>query len=360
MRHLLVSFYLVAAFSLSAQDPWVKFVDPKSRLAGFKDLSGTIRIAARFENYFVADTFHNIIAVREPVAKSYESYYLLKSGKKTGRDSLYLFDGYDCESDGMIMYKDHNTDYIGYLNANGNAVIPAVYNSATGFRNGFAQALFGAKKRCWEGGDDTTNCERLILEGGRQLLINKQNEILAEGIASDFYQTVDWYSTRINEVPEDTSIYVKVDGKNGIKYYFIHFQKEFQKWFYNDFLASLNTGQTKYLFPEIMIWDQKNGWRSISREAYMKSYSEVLKKERFQTGANKKLNFGQGEFSDYVMTSPVYLEFFTSCGRFDKYRYPFFVVQLSYSKNGKFDHSESFEFIRTSHGYRLMQAPISH
>jgi hypothetical protein len=360
MRYLLIFLCLKASFALCAQesDPWLKFVDPKTRLAGYRDAGGTVRIPPKFENYFVADTFHNIIAVREPVNKTYDSYYLLKNGDKAGIDSLYLFDGYDCESEGMILYQDHKTDYVGYLDINGTPVIPAVYNTATCFRNGLAQALVYAKRLCWEGGYDTVDCERLTWEGGTGVLINKKNEMLAEGLPSDFYQNVDWYSVMINKVPKDTSIYLRIDGKNGNTYYFIQFEKEFKNWFATDFLSSLATEKSKYIFPEVMVWGEKTNWHNITREEYMKSYSGVLKKERFETGPTKKISFGLGEFNDYVMTSPIYRRFYNACGKFDKYRYPLFVVTISYyKKNQQFDHSESFEFIRTAHGYYLMESP---
>lgn len=359
MRYLLLWLHLVAAATSFGQDkdPWIKFTDPKTRLAGYKGAGGTIKIPAKFENYFVADTFHNIIAVREPAGNKYESYYLLKNGARAGTDSLYHLGGYDCESDGMIMYNDVKTGYVGYLNIDGAPVIPAVYNTATSFRNGWAQALINSKKRCWDASDDTTDCEHLIWEGGTGVLINRQNEILAEGIPADFYQHVDWYSVRVNDMPKDTSVYVRVEGKDGKTYYFLHMQKEFQKWFLTEFLPASPADKAKYLFSELMVWNEKESWHGISKEAFLKSFSAVLKNERFQFNADKRLGFAQGEFSDYVMTSPIYRMFYTACGKFDKYRYPLFLAQISYYKKNEFDHSESFEFIRTSDGYRLVEAP---
>jgi hypothetical protein len=64
-------------------DVWIRYHDKAKNLYGYKDLKGKIKIPAKFEKYFTqADSFYNIISVKEENLHNYKTYYLLKMGKK--------------------------------------------------------------------------------------------------------------------------------------------------------------------------------------------------------------------------------------------------------------------------------------
>ena len=115
------------------KNSWTSFWNTDSTLIGFKDKSGAIKIEPRFKGFTNARKFDNIMAVTD---EKWKSYYLTKSGKIIGRDSLHIFDnGADCESEGFIRFKDKKTDQVGMFNSNGDVVIPAEYNDLTRVRN---------------------------------------------------------------------------------------------------------------------------------------------------------------------------------------------------------------------------------
>src|SRR5688572_25077080 len=138
-----------------------------SELSGYRDLKGNIKQPAKFGGFTRADSFHHIIAVTETIDRSYKSYYLLKDGRKIGQDSVFVLDfTFDCESEGKIIFKDRKKDRVGFLDKNGSAIIPAIYNYVSPFRNGIAIAHRNAKRKCLEKNGDTTRCEHLGWEGG--------------------------------------------------------------------------------------------------------------------------------------------------------------------------------------------------
>jgi hypothetical protein len=135
---LFIITLLSAHFSFGQkEDVWVRFRDTTTELSGYKDLKGNIKLPARYGPLTRADSFYHIIAVTETINDSYKQYYLLKDGRKVGQDSVYVFDTYfDCESEGKIIFKDRKKDRVGYLDKNGMAIIPAIYNYVSPFRNG--------------------------------------------------------------------------------------------------------------------------------------------------------------------------------------------------------------------------------
>ena len=117
-------------------------------MAGFKDKNGIIKIAPMFKGFTSGARFENIIAVMEVDNGEAGRYYLTKSGKIVGRDSLHMFDnGTECESEGFISFRDGTTDKAGMFNRNGDVAIPAEYNELTRVRNGMITAIKGATKK---------------------------------------------------------------------------------------------------------------------------------------------------------------------------------------------------------------------
>src|SRR3954464_8656370 len=119
MKKIIIYIFLCLNFTLSAQDKdtWVSFWDKDTTHIGFKDKNGNIKIAPKFMGLTFANKFDDIIVVSEEVNETWKSYYLTKTGKIVGRDSLYIFDNSpDCENEGFIRFKDPKTDKMGLFN----------------------------------------------------------------------------------------------------------------------------------------------------------------------------------------------------------------------------------------------------
>lgn len=358
-----------------SQDVWVRFRDSVTEQSGYKDLKGNIKIPAKFEDFTRADSFYNIIAVNEKVDSSYKSYYLLKDGRKVGQDSVFMFEfTFDCESEGKIIYHDRKKDRVGFFDKNGVAIIPAIYNYVYPFRNGLAIAHRNAKRKCWGKDGDTTNCEHLGWEGGESVLINEKNEILADSIIIDL-DNINWYSKKVNAFSIDTSIYVSIKGKNNITYSFVDYDKEFKKWFKTVFVPSLKHPNTlkNLLFTEITSWSEGKGWTALEKEEFLKALPEKILSARFETNKLKKISMSQDMFNGLIYDKELYWKYLNSCGGHNNDRFPLFSVGITYYKmrttplgnissdflkEYETDHQESFEFLRTEQGYKLLSAPI--
>jgi hypothetical protein len=360
---------------------WVSFYDTAKDLTGYKDLKGNIKIPAKFYSPAEADSFYNIIAVNEMVDSSFDFYYLLKNGRKLGHDSVYMFDfTFDCEQEGKILFQDKKKNRVGFFDKNGVVVIPAMYNYALPFHNGVAIARRNAKRKCL-GGKDTLRCEHLSWEGGETIMINEKNEVLADSVDIDL-NSINWYSLKINDAHVDTSTAVMIKGNNGNTYSFINYEKEFTRWFYSSFLPGLNSPSDnrfqQFLFQKISYWKEKKGWITVNSNSYMTSFPSVITKERFRTSETKELYINPEELSGAIFEQKEFRKFFNSCGRHNAAAFPVFTVSLDYYKErikplalktaastgaahtSKYesDHEESFEFVRTADGYRLLSISL--
>ena len=170
----LSSFIFLDSIGAQTSEPWVWFSD-STKLYGFKDLHGNIKVPAIYEGRFMStpDTFYNIIAVSEKT----KQYYLLKNGKKVGLDSVYTFDWeYDCEQEGKIRFRNNKLNLVGFLDKNGVPIVPAIYSYASPFRNGLSLACYGASLKCVDEREDgdTSNCEHYAWIGGVRRIINEK------------------------------------------------------------------------------------------------------------------------------------------------------------------------------------------
>lgn len=369
------------------RDYWIRFYDTTTQLTGYKDLKGNIKIPLKFDNLTTADTFYNIIAVNEKIGDLYSPYYLLKNGRKVGKDSVFMFDfSYDCESEGKILFKDKKKDRVGFFDRNGVVVIPAIYNAATPFRNGYAIALKNARRKCWGENEDTLNCEHLNWSGGEIVLINEKNVILVDSVKSDL-ANINWYSCKINDTNIDTSIYISIRGNQGNIYSFIDYEKEFTKWYHEIFLSAinpLNKGMLKnLLFSEILCWTKKRGWTNLNSEKYLQELSGSITKQRFQAAEFKTVSIISQDLNKYQFDKELYRNFYNSCGIHNRDIFPLFDVMLTYykkrinkfkippaghklekweisafDKKYEFDYQEHFEFIRTNDGYKFLSESL--
>ena len=253
------------SFSQNENQNWILYRDKNDDLIGYKDLNGKIQIEPKFTFLTSSIIFKNIIPVFEKVniknKEDYKTteYYLLKNGKKVGVDSLYLFDfTLDCENEDKIRFRDPKTDKVGFFDKNGKVIIPAIYNDASKFHNGLAIVIKDAKRICWEGEEYSKEnpCEHWSWKGNTQI-INNKNELILDNVDLQKFQDMDWYSLKINpkEIHSD-DITFKAQDEN--LYSFTNTEKEFEKWFYNEFINK--TDETNFLsncFDKITVG--KNG-----------------------------------------------------------------------------------------------------
>ena len=354
-----------------AQKPWLRYTDKKSGLWGYKDPNGVIQIVPRFHLLTAADSFYNIIAVDDAVSES--SYYLLKNGKRLGRDSLYSFDAtYDCESEAKIRFRNWKTRLLGFFNQNGETIIPAEYNYASPFHNGLSVAL--------RDGHFFQDGEHWGWQGGKWVLINDRNEILADSLNIDGdNNTINWYSKRENAVEIDSGISIHIRGTNGLVYSFVDYEREFRRWFKAEFLNTISFGSTedkkRLLFPKIRYWSEKSGWVIKRGDQFLNKFPAILSIDRFKESELKKLQISPDDLglNDYIFDAPVYRKYHDGCGNHNASRFPLFEVMISFYKKRvspipetgnssysdfekafELDHQDHFGFLRTELGYRLI------
>ncbi len=378
MRKYIVLFFALfmsyGAFSQNMED-WYSFEDEKTGLTGYKDSQGNVKIEPKFAFLTSAAVFKNIIPVMEEYfpenskISKFEDYYLLKNGKKIGKDSLYVWDmSLDCEQEGKIRFRDPVTDKVGFFDKNGKVVIPAEYNDAKPFYNNLALAMKDAKRVCWGGEEYTTEnrCEHWSWIGNT-VLINAGNEVILDDLDFDGVSYLDWYSLKINK-PDLDSIYVSFKSKNGSTYSFINTEKQFEQWFYQEFMPKNNSSQIEGELFETITFPKEEKWKTKKTEKYEPDYAwfQDSKKDFFSRNKrkiyqtldrvnNKSLyeTIIRNDFSPIMFDHEKYNSYFTDCGEYNVQKYPYFEVHITDRKSREYNH---LGFIRTLDGqYKLLE-----
>ena len=364
-------FSLVAA---AAQVPdtaaWTRFEKKAGGEStyGYRDAGGRVRLPATFGTFTPAVRFRRIMAVQD--AQTGRGYYLLKSGRVVGRDSVYMSSDYEvaCESEGTIVFLDKRKDRVGFLNALGKPLIPAVYNYATPFHNGLAIVRSKAHKRCLSGEADTVQCEHPGWKGGRTLLINPRNEVLLDAGKSDEIYQVNLYSLQVNPVAVDTAVTSSFQSVSGDRYVFINYEKEFAHWLYNVFVPAVQSGEARRFgalcFEEVAVSNRPfRGWPHYGRATFVAKYYQPVLYPRLRhlRQQQKNVYLFLDDLNQFIFNSRSFPAFYTDCGEPFQAKYPAFEVAISYAAQpGQpgTEHQEHFDFIRTTGGYRLFSVSL--
>lgn len=371
VKHCLLAALLPFCAHAQKVAPWTQFsVQAHGEYRyGYRDASGRVRIPTKFGGFTNARTFRHIMAVQE--SKSYKQYYLLKNGRKVGRDSAFVFDfRFDCESEGKILFRDKRKDRVGFLNAQGKAVIPASYNFAQPFHNGLAVALIGAKRSCGNRSLDTLHCEHLSWAGGRTVLLNEHNEVVLDSLNTKPTGSgqLNWYSLKINDPAPDTATTVTLRAVSGDHYTFSDYEKEFKQWLYDMLVPTVRRGGAAQMqalcFPDLAVSARPfRGWPHFTPAAFLAKYQHTALRPKLgalHRGAPGVAIFA-GDLNTLIFESRAFQTFLTDCGEHFSDKYPVFEVVLTYPAqpaNAAIDHQEHFEFIRTANGYRLFSASL--
>jgi hypothetical protein len=304
--------------------------------------------------------FNNIIAVTEEKTDPLSSYYLLKNGKKLGIDSLYIWDmAFDCESEGLIRFRDNNSDKVGYFDSLGNVVIPAVYNDASPFRNGLAAILTGAKRICWDGGEfsKTNPREHWDWKGGQSFLIDKENNILIENFDSS--TEIDLYSLHIKNAPSDTSFIESFKGVNGKFYNFINVEKHFRSWLFKTLLNDLNKEKLiNNSYNKFSVWEDSLGWIFKNSTTVIDMNFEVLKSTLWEIKKEHADFFiSIDELNPFIYESEEFEKYYDDCGNSKIWLYPVLHLVINHLIITDLSH-DHFEFLKTDDGYKLISITI--
>lgn len=349
---ILFAFSLISSLTFAQNsDIWTSFPNKDTTLIGFKDKNGLIKIEPKFSGFTSARKFENIIAVTEEKNVEWKHYYLTKTGKIVGRDSLYIFDnGPDCENEGFIRFTDRKTDKMGIFNSEGKIVIPAEYSHLTKVLNGMFVGLKDAKKEFFG--------EHFSWNGGKDFLIDIHNKILIENfiVKGD----LDLYSLEKSKEPSKNLIRENFLGVDGQYYSFIDTEKEFKYWVENTLLKDLSKANLeKHSFAKIVYWKEPDGWISAPKTKFINQNYTYLKL-KLQELKNLKTDyfFTSSGLNPFIFETEEYDIYFNNCNESKEWIYPVKSIIINQKNKGdlKQDH---FDFLRTENGYKLISVSVS-
>jgi hypothetical protein len=349
---------LLTSAHLTAQnnDTWYTYLNDDSTLFGFEDAEGNIKTAAKYDRFSTPSRFDEIVAVTEEIDSVWQSYYLCKSGKKVGRDSLHVYDfSYDCESEGLIRFRDKTTDKVGMFNGKGEIVIPAEYNGLQRAQNGMIIGLKGAIKEYWQHDQKHDGCNHFYWVLGKEVLIDTSNNTLIEDFPLD--QNIDFFSLEKTSSPHPDTIRNSFLATDGMYYSFVDYEKEFMQWITNDLLVNLTPDKLIAASNDSIIFSA-GGWITIDKQTFITANFEVLK-----TGLSELLN-PECEFyismdigSPHMNKSAKLKKYYNNCGEFKSWIYPCLEIVISHRKNGGLSQNY-YHFLRTDHGYKLINLTV--
>lgn len=350
---ILVYALLISVFAFAQEDDiWYRFEDNKTELIGYKDANQNIKIKPKFITLVRANKFDKIIAVAKPNKDGgFESYYLAKTGKKVGIESMHIYDnGFDCENEGYIRFRDQKIDKVGLFDGDGNVVIPPIYNDISSVHNGMMFTLQGALRR--------KDGEHSFFIGGLEALIDTKNNILIENFTLN--EDINLYSIVIED--KNYSISPTRDyfqGKNGKTYSFINYKKEFRYWFESVFKKELAKEKIKnHFFDKVSYWDDKYGWVLVSKKDLTQGMvSDIIQKLNRAKIKNAKYNIFLEDLNKFIYESKEFVSYYDNCGDALTFKYPVMnIVVDGMNKNNEVQ--DHFEFLRTNKGYKLIGISI--
>lgn len=357
-RIFLLYIFLFISCTLSAQNKntWVSFWNKDTTLVGFKDKNGAVKIEPKFMGMTIANKFDDIIAVSEEEEnQSWKNYYLTKSGKIVGRDSLYIFDnGPDCENEGFIRFNDPKTDKMGMFNSEGEIAIPAKYNNLTKVRNGMIIVLKGAEKI-----NDTHGggCNHFSWSGGKEHLIDTNNKILIENF--EYNDELNFYSLQKTKEPDSDPIRENFLGVDGQYYSFINYDKEFKLWLKNNLLTDLSKENLlKHSYEEVFYWKEPNGWINKQKTKFINKNYKLIKDKLLEL-SNPTCDYfvTTDGLNQFIYEADKYNQYFNNCNESKDWKYPMKNIIINH-RDKKDSTQDHFEFLRTQNGYQLISVSI--
>lgn len=358
----LAAFGALALSASAAGEPWVAFT--QNDLIGFKDVQGSVKVPPKLSPMFtMARRFEHIIATGEETADGYRSYYLLRDGRQVAPDSVYFFDNAPiCESENSIRFRDRVRDTVGFLDGDGQVLIPAELSDAMAMRNGMVVALKGATRSCAEPGVSLEQCEHKGWSGGSEVLLDRHGNTLVENFDSTHAGALDWFTRQVNDQPSSDPRRVSFKGVDGRYVSFVDIEKDFAAWFRDEFLPHLDDASLKsHSYPRI--WSGQDSeplddWKAVARDD-MPSQQIAPLRARLEA---LRISGGYGVRQDdmgWPFDPEREPQYFDNCGDFAQWKTPK-VSAMEHWQLGSFEPAKhaSFDFIRTADGYRLVAFSI--
>ena len=370
MKKIILILILSIATNLMAQNDstWRAFFAEDGYTRGFKNEKGEVMIPPKFTGFTWAKKFKNIIAVMEDTHIE-SAYYLLKDGTKVGKDSLYIWDmAADCESDGMIRFRDPKTDKVGFFDSEGKVSIPALYADALPFYNGVA-VVYDGERVCEDGTKYSKNkyCEHWMLsENTNTLLIDKNNNILIDDFK--YSNSLDLYSIKKNDTTALPHRLIQV-GTNNNYYSFNNYEKQFENWL--EGLINKIEIRKHELHPlERLIHESMpiiyvrnteviGSMRKVKSKPFIESNSAYLT-TTFIALQNEDADFfiSLSGLDPYIWNESDYEKYFDDCGEALETKHP--VLSIISNKNeGEENYQEIFKFLKTNEGFKLISVESS-
>lgn len=344
---LYIFFSLGSHFVFAQNDAvWTAFYNKDTTLIGFKDKNGVIKIEPKFMGMTTARKFENIIAVTEESGDSWKNYYLTKTGKIVGRDSLYIFDNSpDCENEGFIRFRDTKTDKMGIFNADGKIVIPADYSNITKVRNGMVIVLKDAKKEI--------DGEHFFWRGGKEFLIDINNKVLIDNFR--YNDDLNFYSLEKSKEPSKDPTRESFLGSDEQYYSFINFDKEFKYWLEKTLLKDLSKANLeKHSFEKITYWREPDGWVSESKMKFIHQNYTYLKLKLLELKNPKTDYFVSGNgLNPFIFETAEFDMYYNNCNEAKDWQFPVKTIVINPKNKADFK-QDHIEFLRTENGYKLI------
>jgi len=363
-KHIRSWLLVLAALSASAtaDESWVAFT--QNELIGFKDAQGAVKVPPKLSPMFtLARRFEHIIAAGEETADGYRTYYLLRDGRQVAADSLYFFDNAPvCESENSIRFRDRARDKVGFLDGDGQQLIPAELSDATAMRNGMVVALKGATRSCADPGVSLEQCEHKGWRGGTEVLLDRHGKTLVDNFDASRAGALDWFSRQVSEQPSSDPRRVSFKGVDGRYLSFVDIEKDFAIWFRDEFLTHLDDVSLKG-HSYSRIWSGQGGeplddWQAAAPDEVLRQYGPALRKrlEALRTSSGYGVRQDDMGWPFDPEREPQY---FDNCGDFAQWKTPK-VSAMEHWEQGSFEPAKhaSFDFIRTADGYRLVAFSI--
>ena len=355
---ILLVFTQFLSFGQSNNDVLISFYDKETRLLGFKDSDENVVIEPKFGFLSVAKIFEKVIAVNEMEnGKRKDEYYLLRNGKKFGRDSLYVFDlTYDCESEGYIRFKDPQSELIGMFDSNGKVTIPAAYNYISQMKNGYFVGLKNAEKEYFNH-EGESDCNHFKWTNGTAYLVNKENEIIIKDFQLSATETIDWNTALVSDTKNNELNRVNFETINGRNISFVDNKKEFE--LYLDHLSNqLNIEKLMGNCFDRIIHVDSTGWTSSSKEKFLKTRGSKIVKSIL---SKDNLNFTYRSSISNFIPLPKELEYILddrkdNCGGLKKGVYPIYALRISKQDASGKSISQNFQFMKFDGKIQLITA----
>lgn len=350
--YLLLILTSTAYISLFGQnnDTWSAFWNNDTSLIGYKDKNGVERIEPKFSAYQSARRFDNIIVVSEKSNGGWKSYYLTKTGKIVGRDSIYFLGSFpDCENEGFIRFKDYSTDKVGMFNKEGDIVIPAEYNSLSMLRNGMIIALKGAEKE--------HQLEYYNWIGGQKLLIDTNNTVLIDNFDPNNY--LNFYSLEKTKTPHSDSTRKSFIARDGSFYSFVDYEKEFEQWLKNNLITDLTPEKLKKYSFDTISFEASNNWVALSSGDYIADNLSIIKKDLFDIfQPNCDYFISKFDLEPFKFYPAGFSEkYCNNCMEIQDWIYPAMIIGIS-QKNNKNSIRNCYVFLRTDNEYKLLSVTL--